>query len=441
MIKKCVLLPYEGEASCNAVIDKATENIKTILKPNLKEILIALNDKMKKDGIVVYNGYAQFFNTETEACANDQDWTYGRYFPAYWFKTPLKLTIEKRKKFNDLVVAINKAIRSVIADLEKDGSLNYKIGFSNWDPWARDGVKGQMCDPSSSGMYPDRSQTNLQFFKPWTYVNKNEQMELRKREDQFPHERDIDTFADDNIDPSIYDSILWKSPSPKAEVLYKLDKRAPSPPSCPGDNDWLDPTLGLGLPDSFGKLFHPNELGHQTIASFALAKAIDLRTKVLGQDSQTCAVTEEFKCWQKEGRKGYATGDKMNENIQAFCNDVKVPEHEVGWKWEKTFFEGTPDEHSFHMQLSKNTADFNKYQCEDSFKRIVNGCDGNDPNNPLNWKFGGRWQRADTTYEINVKRDNRPWPLKKAHGKCKGDYKFVYSKYSIQGKSLSPKGT
>ena len=223
MIKKCVLLPYEGEASCNAVIDKATENIKTILKPNLKEILIALNDKMKKDGIVVYNGYAQFFNTETEACANDQDWTYGRYFPAYWFKTPLKLTIEKRKKFNDLVVAINKAIRSVIADLEKDGSLNYKIGFSNWDPWARDGVKGQMCDPSSSGMYPDRSQTNLQFFKPWTYVNKNEQMELRKREDQFPHERDIDTFADDNIDPSIYDSILWKSPSPKAEVLYKLD--------------------------------------------------------------------------------------------------------------------------------------------------------------------------------------------------------------------------
>jgi hypothetical protein len=244
MIKKCVMLPYEGEATCTAIIEKATENIQTILKPNLKQILVALNNKMAKDGIVVYNGYAQFFNTETNKCAEDQDWALARFLPSYWFKTALTLTIDRRKKFNNLVVAINKAIRSVIADLEKEKSLKYTIGFSNWDLWAQEGVKAQMCDPSSSGKYPDPSQPDLQFFKPST-DRQTERMELRRREDELQHMRDNNTLTDDGIDTSIYDSILWKSPSPEAEVLQKLDKRAPSPPGCPGDKDWVDPTLGL----------------------------------------------------------------------------------------------------------------------------------------------------------------------------------------------------
>jgi hypothetical protein len=63
------MLPFNGESSCDTLIEKAQENIDTILKPNLKEILTELNSKMAKDGIVVYNGYAQYFNTETEACA------------------------------------------------------------------------------------------------------------------------------------------------------------------------------------------------------------------------------------------------------------------------------------------------------------------------------------------------------------------------------------
>lgn len=115
------------------------------------------------------------------------------------------------------------------------------------------------------------------------------------------------------IDRRIYDSLLWKSSNPGAVVKHKLDKGAPAPPECPGDKD-TDPTLGLGLPDSFGKLFHPNEAGHETIASFAIAKAIDLRAKVLGVGSETCELTDVFKCWKKEGRKGYATAYKMNEN-------------------------------------------------------------------------------------------------------------------------------
>lgn len=63
MIKTCVMVPFEGEESCNAIITKAQENIDTILKPNLKQILLNLDGKMATDGIVVYNGYARYFNT------------------------------------------------------------------------------------------------------------------------------------------------------------------------------------------------------------------------------------------------------------------------------------------------------------------------------------------------------------------------------------------
>lgn len=80
MIKKCIFLPYYSEDSCQAVIDKAQENIDTILKDNLKQILVALNDKMADDAIVVYNGYAQYFNTDNDDCANKQNWM----TPSWW---------------------------------------------------------------------------------------------------------------------------------------------------------------------------------------------------------------------------------------------------------------------------------------------------------------------------------------------------------------------
>ena len=162
---------YDGEEACQSVLAKAKENVGSILKPNIKAVLDAINPKMKKGSIIVYNGYAQFFNIANEdICAKNQDWSWARILPRWWGKTALPLTIAHRKSFNELVVAINDAIKDVVSETAKSGSKNYWIGVADWDKWSYEGVSGQFCDPSSEGYYPDKKQPDLQFFKPNTHI-------------------------------------------------------------------------------------------------------------------------------------------------------------------------------------------------------------------------------------------------------------------------------
>lgn len=84
------------------------------------------------------------------------------------------------------------------------------------------------------------------------------------------------------------------------------------------------------------------------------------------------------------------------------------------------------------VPLGKVT-DFNKDECLDSMSRIINGCDGNDDNNPLDWKFGGKWQRGEYTYEVAPIRDKRPWPpIKATSGTCGGWYKVFFGAYDVE---------
>lgn len=126
---------------------------------------------MDEDSVVVYNGYAQFFNTDDEdTCTTKQSWGWRRIFFSQWTRTALPLDIARRKRFNDLVIGINNAIKEVISDVQDNGNVKYRLGFANWDKWAYEGVRGQYCDPKGQGYYPDPdNQPDLQFFKPDTH--------------------------------------------------------------------------------------------------------------------------------------------------------------------------------------------------------------------------------------------------------------------------------
>lgn len=239
-----------------------------LLKANVKQILEELDSKMHKNGLVLYVLYAQFFNVDTEQCGRDQNWNLLPLIPGM---NSLPLTRERRQRFNDLVDGTNAVLRDAIKEVKRAKKIKYRIRTVDWDDWARFGVRGQFCEPGTIGLYPDKGQPELQFFKPNTSRGgKYKRLEQRDSVSDVP-----------NI--SFENTVLYKSPNPAAIAKRRLDSRAPLPPGCPSDNlpeedgdekegednkDELRRSWGLGLPDSIGRFFHPNELGHTTIGAF-----------------------------------------------------------------------------------------------------------------------------------------------------------------------------
>lgn len=128
---------------------------------------------------------------------------------------------------------------------------------------------------------------------------------------------------------------------------------------------------------------------------------------------------------------------------ESFCNGATEPDGVAGWEagYSKTYWSGTPDETTFYVSVVAGVSGSIAYdadECIDSMSRIINGCDGNDPDNPMDWKFGGEYQRGDWLYRVSPQRDNRPWPvIQAASGSCKGWYKGIYSEYTIRGAGFS----
>lgn len=438
MIKTCVFMAFDGEEACQDVIQIAQRNLNSILKGNLEQLMEALNSKMNEKSVVIFNGYAQFFNTDNEDCANNQEWSLINLRGG----KPLRLTVERRKVFNDLVLQINNIIQDVVTSANKKG-YKYRAGFANWDPWVYKGVSGQMCDPASTGHYPDPEQPELQFFKPPTNLVDDGPGggELRRRDNETAaaewqsFKRSLNEVQQRNSEDELHDSILYNSVNPKAEVRHMLDRRSPTPPRCPGDTDADIQPPSIGLPNFIGKMFHPNELGHYTIASWALQTAVDVRAEILGVTPPECQKTDKFTCWQGTGSKAYASESRLNSNYKDFCSSVPNPSGKKGWSHSQKYDEGTPDEVKFFVSLDGTSTNYDEKECEDSMSRIINGCDGNDANNPMNWKFGGEWVRGDWTYQVNPTRENRPWPvIQKTEGSCKGWYHGLWSSYVMRGK-------
>ncbi|RKK34507.1 hypothetical protein BFJ66_g14384 [Fusarium oxysporum f. sp. cepae] len=412
IITDCILLSANNEEACEAALKVAEDNVENIITNNMKEILYALNKKVNKDGIVVVLGYAEFFSTEDDSCEYEE-WDKKAFLEP--IQTPQKLTIARRHRFNALVKKINRATADAVNDISKDEDVKYKIGFADWNPWVTDAsIDGQMCFPSANGDYPSKDQPQMQFIKPPTNPTPGEREDLKRRgvdgSDYYDYSQG--ELRKKRAAESIWGSKFFNSANPPELVRRVLGRRAPKPPGCPSDEsrDW---TMGLGLPNDIAENFHPNENGHVTMASFAMAEAMDLRSLI------------------------YASADPLDEHYEDFCKNIEQPDHQKGWDYYKVYDEGTPDEHEFRISLGDDVADYDVNQCIDSFKKLIHNC---DTNRRLNWKTGGKYVRDDGayTYEVNPTRYNRPWPPPEyAQGTCKGWYHFSHSSYTIEGGGFS----
>ncbi|PYH89088.1 esterase family protein [Aspergillus ellipticus CBS 707.79] len=425
IITTCVFFPLQGENKCKDIIKKAQTNIDTILKPNIRQVLEATMAKMSDKGIIVVSLYGQFFDDADDDCTNNQDWSFPRLDPF----DSIPLTREHRTQFNKLVANINEAIKQVIHDLSPTDLTTPYIRTADWDEFMRKGLRGQFCLPESTGAYPDPAQPNLAFFRPDT--RKSEHRDLKRRELGIPDDIPRLLSSQGDFDDS---AVTQLSSNLTTAVMNTLSSRDPAPPDCPGDND-ID--LGIGLPDRWGKFFHPNELGHRMIASFVLNAIHSTRAHILNKRSPVCmSAGNEFKCWQKDGRKDYANPDLLNKNYQTYCNEVNRNYPNTNWHDEREFNALTPEAHTFSITLQNGEKKFDKAQCLESFKRIIHGCDGDDSNNPLNWKFGGRYVRDDYVYELNIHNSvRRVWPpMKELAGSCTYDYAGWDDKYDFRGR-------
>lgn len=319
-------------------------------------------------------------------------------------------------------------------EYQKDGNKAYDIIFSDWIDWPAE-VDGHMCSPSSDGSYPDPDQPEMHFFKGATGVSGIPDRDgLRRRQIERSEDRWEARTRPEEDRANFYESLLYKSPDPRAAALHRLDARAPSPPDCPGDGSF-DPTLGLGLPDTFGKYFHPNEVGHETIASFALQNLAYAKSVQRGDEDNVCQIgEEEFTCWRawksSSDPEAFVSFERLDKNYRDFGGGVNPPDNTVNWKAEKTYHKGTPDEVQFLM--SNDAFEFDEKQCLDSFDRIINSCDGNRPENPRNWTYGGQYTRGSYTYEINPKKDREL--MTRTDGRCKGQYYGTHSGFTMHGK-------
>jgi hypothetical protein len=87
------------------------------------------------------------------------------------------------------------------------------------------------------------------------------------------------------------------------------------------------------------------------------------------------------------------------------------------------------------VALSERASGFDIYHCIASVSSIVNYCDVPvDGSSPMNWKHGGRGVQGEYTYQVDISRQNRPWPPSaKPMQSCEGWYKFILHHYDIYG--------
>ncbi|OBT40328.1 hypothetical protein VE00_08476 [Pseudogymnoascus sp. WSF 3629] len=400
IIDKCIAGAATSDDACDAAIKHAQDALGSggYFKDNIKDVLMAIDSKMAKDGIVVQVLYAQYFNDKTDACTSE-DWQIIDLDAG----AGVSLSKKRRTQFNSLVVDTNKAIKEVVEEVAADAKTMTLV-TADWDVWAPL-TGGQFCEPDASPDPEDDSNANVMFFKLFT--GKTPPLESRS----------LNTMRYDNDTSSV--------PEP---YLSEMGKRDPVDPGCGSSS--------LSLPDWIGKIFHPNGLGHEVIAAFALDAIADARAEILGQ-GPVCPIVDKTTCYSSQGSKAYASAESLNNQIDDFCSYVKdnAPENESGWTRSKKYYEGTLDEYTMIVSLSDNAASFDENECKDAIGTIINGCDvpsGGD--NPMNWKGGGKRVEGEYTYTINIYRTNRPWPPpEKSTQACEGWYKFIFQSYDMYG--------
>lgn len=418
LIYTCILSSQTTLAACNSAQQSAQNFIDSQLGNNLDQIIDAAVSKLDTNGVFVFSQYAQFFNDVADApCHFDEDWV----FPGTAGGGSLLLTTSLRHSLNTLVINTNNVInQAVIAAQKRHSSQKVEITTASWDSWL-DAVPGRMCEAFEKPDPNDPANENAAFFK----------LDTTKRAAAGALDAVLFTDNETSVHMQHMDNV---TAALEQRFGHSLDVRNPVAPNC-GSSIFN----GL-LPDNVGKIFHPTPWGHLSIASYVGDAIAVARANVINAPNPDCTDKNDLTCFQDKGSKSYASPYSLYSNTEDFCNTLvsKIPSNTANWQFSKSYYDGTPDSSAWKVQLQNGGTSVTFAQCHDAVNEILNGCDGNDPKNPMNWKFGGSLETETVIFSITPTRTGRVMPpYTTPIVACDAWYKVFYDSWDIYGGGFS----
>ncbi|KAK3901862.1 SGNH hydrolase-type esterase domain-containing protein [Staphylotrichum tortipilum] len=259
IIEACLVRAKFGSPSCDSVLETTTATVNSAaMRQNLEDAYRAILDAARAPGRLitsfrlVVTGYPHFFNEETTDCNS-------RHMSFWGFAEPNKqyLTVERRKQLNKLVSDMNNVVKAAAETVSKASTFG-QVVFVSIDEL----FEGhRFCEPGVTE--PNNKTPNTWFF-------------LLQGRDVSPDGSLLPpSYPDEpvNLVPSECDAILNGDTPPLGDGWGEFMLCAAQQGTAEGNQlaDWItddsDGNLlgGIGIPEAWGKAFHPKSIGHARI--------------------------------------------------------------------------------------------------------------------------------------------------------------------------------
>ncbi|KAI9890439.1 MAG: hypothetical protein M1814_003923 [Vezdaea aestivalis] len=461
----CIMTPNflddDSKAKCETAKNVARKLMddpgESGLRSKLSKAYKRILDKSGRDDFHVYvTSYIAFFNQDDNDCDKS---TFYFWEPRYDDKPNHQSSLvylEKpiRKEFNDLVGKLNDVIKGAVDDANRDHGKNqvHAVDVNGRFDKHRWCEAGDFHEPDESRRdtffflsgWRDYSVGSLGVFDTVSEVTLDaqeaaqEQSEVKaligQKSIQLPNGADCSSKLGTDPDPWA----IWQCQAAEAirahpnGVVAQNLKAANDEIKNGGVNAQH---INKFIPTRQIKTFHPRTAGMYQYRDAVLDAIRSAQPGGGGGDSSPPLA----KTCNGLGSKNYVAQQSLSLNIDDFCGQaakqgtLDKDSGSIGRK----FFAGTPNEVDISMDWTPGL-DFkpNQADCIAILNHISDDCDGNDPNNPMNWKGGGKIVNGKVTYNITPKALRQPLPNKPG-GTCSDGYKVFFDQFYITGTGYS----
>ncbi|KAI1298001.1 SGNH hydrolase-type esterase domain-containing protein [Xylaria venustula] len=379
-----------AETDCNAALAAAHATLDDTNGPFGSKITNSLLTILKKGRTanpsfqLYVVGYVQLWNDTNTQC-DTISWA-----PLY--KPPVYLTTSLRQDINSLVLRLNDVTQQVVNDLEKSLSGVYFVNH-----FEQTFAGHRFCEEESDHTYHrmpiDQRTWIIHHGSPYG-------------DSSIVKGSTAGTFFD------VVDSILIPSKDGRSTAEQIKEVNGNLSALNPAYNNVSSMTSALNqlaladakyekLPISWARIMHPKGSGYKQVSSAVIDEV--RKNSATGAGPTDPGYPQGVYCTGTEVNK-FLGRDDLSHKIARFCTDAAAQrdhDHNSG-SIVRTYNAGTRYEVllSIDWPQGLDISENMEANCLNNMTVIMDGCGGNDPNNPLNWKRGGRLGAGWVNYDI-----------------------------------------